>query len=160
MLNVRLAGDHLFGKLLFTWLSLVVSWVMSFCAVLFPMRCLGWDLELNWVIFWGFSFLLIQMIREEKSTGQKWVKGCNKAGTHLWVNIESTLIQRSDTESMLIQCGYIASADSLVCTHGISTSAMHMWFNSVRPHEKTWHHKESKRASLDSSFITILLISN
>ena len=58
MLNVRLAGGHLFGKLLFTWLSLVVSMVMSFCAVLFPTRCLGWDLELNWVSFWGFSFLL------------------------------------------------------------------------------------------------------
>ena len=40
-LRVRLAGDHLFGKLLFTWLSLVVSMVMSFCAVLFPTRCLG-----------------------------------------------------------------------------------------------------------------------
>ena len=25
MLNVRLAGDHLYGKLLFTWLSLVMS---------------------------------------------------------------------------------------------------------------------------------------
>ena len=36
-----LAGDHLFWKLLFTWLSLVVSMVMSFCAVLFPTRCLG-----------------------------------------------------------------------------------------------------------------------
>ena len=56
MLNVRLAGDHLFGKLLFTWLSLMVSMVMSFCAVLFPTRCLGWDLELNWVSFWGVSF--------------------------------------------------------------------------------------------------------
>ena len=31
----------LVGKLLFTWLSLVVSMVMSFCAVLFPTRCLG-----------------------------------------------------------------------------------------------------------------------
>ena len=41
LLNVRLAGDHLYGKLLFTWLSLVVSMVMSFCAVLFPTRCLG-----------------------------------------------------------------------------------------------------------------------
>ena len=40
-LNVRLAGDYLFGQLLFTWLSLVVSMVMSFCAVLFPTRCLG-----------------------------------------------------------------------------------------------------------------------
>ena len=45
MLNVRLAGGHLYGKQLFTWLSLVVSLVASFCAVLFPTRCLGeiWD---------------------------------------------------------------------------------------------------------------------
>ena len=59
MLNVRLAGDHLYGKLLFTWLSLVMSMMVSFCAVLFPTRCLGWDLELNWASFWGFSFLLL-----------------------------------------------------------------------------------------------------
>ena len=58
MLNVRLAGDHLYGKLLFTWLSLVMSMMVSFYAVLFPTRCLGWDIELNWVSFWGFSFLL------------------------------------------------------------------------------------------------------
>ena len=61
MLNVRLAGDQLYGKLLFTWLSLVVSMVVSFCAVLFPTRCLGWYLELNWVSFWGFSFLPIYL---------------------------------------------------------------------------------------------------
>ena len=55
---VRLAGDHLCGKLLFTWLSLVMSMTVSFCAVLFPTRYLGWDLDLNWVSFWGFSYLL------------------------------------------------------------------------------------------------------
>ena len=59
MLNVRLACDHLYGKLLFTWLSLVMSMVVSFCAVFFPTRCLGWDLELNWISFWGFSYLLL-----------------------------------------------------------------------------------------------------
>ena len=36
MLNVRLASCHLYGKQLFTWLSLVVSLMASFCAVLFP----------------------------------------------------------------------------------------------------------------------------
>ena len=36
MFNVRLAGDHLNGKLLFTWLSPVLSMMVSFCAVLFP----------------------------------------------------------------------------------------------------------------------------
>ena len=32
----------------------------SFCAVLFPTRCLRWDLGLNWVSFWGISYLLLQ----------------------------------------------------------------------------------------------------
>ena len=35
MLNVRLASGHLYGEQLFTWLSLVVSLMASFCAVLF-----------------------------------------------------------------------------------------------------------------------------
>ena len=45
MLNVRLAGGHLYGKQLFTWLSLVVSLMASFCAVLFPLDVLDetWD---------------------------------------------------------------------------------------------------------------------
>ena len=34
MLNIRLAGDYQYGKLLFTWLSLVMSLMVSFCAVL------------------------------------------------------------------------------------------------------------------------------
>ena len=41
MLNARLAGDHLYRKLLFTWLSLVMSMMVSFRAVRFPTRCLG-----------------------------------------------------------------------------------------------------------------------
>ena len=45
MLNVRLAGDHQYGKLLFTWLSLVMSLMVSFCAVFFPRDVLDeiWD---------------------------------------------------------------------------------------------------------------------
>ena len=35
MLNVRLADGHLYGKLLFTWLSLVMSVMVSFFAVPF-----------------------------------------------------------------------------------------------------------------------------
>ena len=41
MLNVRLDGDHPYGELLFTRLSLVMSMKVSFCAVLFPTRYLG-----------------------------------------------------------------------------------------------------------------------
>ena len=46
MLNVRLAGDHLYRKLLFTWLSLVLSLVVSFEQSLFPRGVLDeiWDL--------------------------------------------------------------------------------------------------------------------
>ena len=46
MFNVRLAGGHLYGKQLFTWLSLVVSLIASFCAVLFPLDVLDkiWEL--------------------------------------------------------------------------------------------------------------------
>ena len=40
MFNVRLVGGHLYGKQLFTWLSIVVSMSASFCAVLFPTSCL------------------------------------------------------------------------------------------------------------------------
>ena len=58
MFNVRLAGCHLYGKLLFTWLSVVVYLMASFCVVLFPTRCLRCDLGRNWVSFWGISYLL------------------------------------------------------------------------------------------------------
>ena len=37
MLNVRLAGDHLYGAVLLAGDSLMTS----FCTVLFPTRCLG-----------------------------------------------------------------------------------------------------------------------
>ena len=62
MLNVSLAGDHLYGKLLFTWLSLVMSVIVSFCAVLFPTRCLEkiWDLiELVSEGFPTYSFMYL-----------------------------------------------------------------------------------------------------
>ena len=36
LLDVRLAGDHLYGKLLFTWPSLVMPMMVSFYTVLSP----------------------------------------------------------------------------------------------------------------------------
>ena len=46
MFNVRLAGGHLYGKQLFTWLSLVVSLIASFVQFFFPLDVLDeiWDL--------------------------------------------------------------------------------------------------------------------
>ena len=45
MLNIRLAGGHLYGKQLFTWLSLVVSLMVSFVLSFFPLDVLDeiWD---------------------------------------------------------------------------------------------------------------------
>ena len=45
MLNVRLAGGHLYGKQLFTWLSQVVSLMASVVLSFFPLDVLDeiWD---------------------------------------------------------------------------------------------------------------------
>ena len=40
MFNVRLAGGHLYGKQLFTWLSLVVSLMATFVLSFFPLDVL------------------------------------------------------------------------------------------------------------------------
>ena len=46
MFNVSLAGGHLYGKQLFTWLSLVMSLMASFVLSFFPPDVLDeiWDL--------------------------------------------------------------------------------------------------------------------
>ena len=46
MLSVRLAGDHLYMKLLLTWLSLVMSLMVSIVLSVFPRDVLAeiWDL--------------------------------------------------------------------------------------------------------------------
>ena len=46
MLNVILVGGHLYGKQLFTWLSLVVSLMASFVLSFSPLDVLDeiWDL--------------------------------------------------------------------------------------------------------------------
>ena len=46
MFNVRLAGGHLYGKQLFTWLPLMVSLMASFVLSFFPLDVLDeiWDL--------------------------------------------------------------------------------------------------------------------
>ena len=46
MINVILAGGHLYGKQLFTWLSLVVSLMASFVLPFFPLDVLDeiWNL--------------------------------------------------------------------------------------------------------------------
>ena len=48
MFNVRLAGGHLYGKQLFTWLSLVVSFMASFVLSFFPLDVLDGIWDLRW----------------------------------------------------------------------------------------------------------------
>ena len=75
MFNVRLAGGHLYGKQLFTWLSLVVSFMVSFVLSFFPLDVLDgiWDLiesgfegfltySLAYIIFIGHSIGLRSVV--------------------------------------------------------------------------------------------------
>ena len=54
MFNVRLAGGHLYGKQLFTWLSLVVSLMASFGRSFFPLDVLDEILDLIQSVSEGF----------------------------------------------------------------------------------------------------------
>ena len=54
MLNVRLASGHLYGKQLFTWLSLVVFLMAFSRAVLFPTRFLDEILDVIESVSEGF----------------------------------------------------------------------------------------------------------
>ena len=69
MFNVRLAGGHLYGKQLFTWLSLVVSLMASFVLSFFPLDVLDeiWDLtesvsEGFLTYFWLYQVLIIAFL--------------------------------------------------------------------------------------------------
>ena len=54
LLNVRLAGDHLYGKLLFTWLSLVMYDGVFFLLSFFPRDVLDEILNLTESVSEGF----------------------------------------------------------------------------------------------------------
>ena len=66
MFNVRLAGGHLYGKQLFTWLSLVVSLMASFVLSFFPLDVLDEIWDLNESVSEGFltySYFRIRISR-------------------------------------------------------------------------------------------------
>ena len=79
MFNVRLAGGHLYGKQLFTWLSLMVSLMASFVLSFF-----------RWMPWMRSGTLLSQYLRDFLPTLQ-----CSSAEMHtllteiLWEVIES-----------------------------------------------------------------------
>ena len=83
MFNVLLEGGHLYGKQLFTWLSLVVSLMASFCAVLFPLDVLDeiWDViepvsERFLTYFYCVYRLIIYSILIHQSLGVEFLLNC------------------------------------------------------------------------------------
>ena len=74
MFDFRLASGHLYGKQLFTWLSLVVSLMASFVLSFFPLDVLDeiWDLiESVSEGFLTYSFMVLQCSRPVKLTGHQ-----------------------------------------------------------------------------------------
>ena len=72
MFNVRLAGGHLYGKQLFTWLSLVMSLMASFVLFFFPLDVLDeiWDLIES--VSEGFlTYSITSQISSKTSSGKK-----------------------------------------------------------------------------------------
>ena len=78
MFNVRLAGGHLYGKQLFTWLSLVVSLMASFVLSFFPLDVLDeiWDLIES--VSEGFLTYFSMFQRIGKKNNQSSVSDANR----------------------------------------------------------------------------------
>ena len=69
MFNVRLAAGHLYGKQLFTWLSLVVSLMAPFVLSFFPLDVLDEICDLIKSVSEGFlTYSFIQENSEDNGT--------------------------------------------------------------------------------------------
>ena len=78
MFNVRLAGGHLYGKQLFTWLSLVVSFMASFVLSFFPLDVLDGIWDLNKSVSEGFLTYSFSAGRV-----QLWIRSAEQPGEHI-----------------------------------------------------------------------------
>ena len=85
MFNVKLAGGHLYGKQLFTWLSLLVSLMASFVLSFFPLDALDeiWDFiesVCEGFLTYSFKYLIsLHRFRDFLQTNEKNV-GCGDVG--------------------------------------------------------------------------------
>ena len=64
MFNVRLASGHLYGKQLFTWLSLVVSWMAYFVLPVFPLDALDEICDVTESVSEGFLTYSFELLSE------------------------------------------------------------------------------------------------
>ena len=71
--------------------NVVMYMMVSFCAVLFPTRCLGWDVVLNWVSFWGFSFLLSLSLIPTHTSWYHFVQKIHWISAYLFLDVFFTL---------------------------------------------------------------------
>ena len=93
MFNVRLAGGHLYGKQLFTWLSLVVSLMASFVLSFFPLDVLDeiWDLiESVSEGFLTYSSVILQCHRIFNSPRR--IRLCQQIQFHMTKNLKFTVL--------------------------------------------------------------------
>ena len=67
MFDVRLAGGHLYGKQLFTWLSIVVFLMASFVLSFFPLDVLDEIRDLIESVSEGFLTYSSILLRQNKT---------------------------------------------------------------------------------------------
>ena len=111
MLNVRLAGDHLDGKLLFTWLSLVMSMMVSFVLSFFPRDVSDEILNLIESVSQGFPTYsytrLSQTLVNGRACALKYLSdGCFKDTCLILVSDFQESLQVDSTVFFQIEDGY------------------------------------------------------
>ena len=97
MLIVRLAGDHLYGKLLFTWLSLVMSMMVSFVLFFFPRGVLGEILNLIESVSGGFPSYFY---RKERTSVIISISTSFVETKWIYVKVSGNSLGRSKSESL------------------------------------------------------------
>ena len=106
MFNVRLASGHLYGKQLFTWLSLVVSLMASFVLSFFPLGVLDEIGDLIELVSEGF----LTYFYNEFSSKSKFFLLHNRIhfGNESKVEVTKTvcLIKTNDKEEHNEVCAY------------------------------------------------------
>ena len=114
MLNVRLAGDHLFGKYLFTWLSLVMSYWCLFVLSFFPRDVLDEIWDLIGSVSEGFSTYICANVRQ-----------------HMWKANSTARISQADDYQAELDSNHIYTFQSQ-STLVISTSVISNYRSSQR----------------------------
>ena len=88
MLDVRLAGDHQYGKLLFTWVSLLVSLTVSFYAVFFALDVLNELWDWNEPVAEGFPTYFYYFPSKHTTFKKQWINPDPRSWRWLNLNLK------------------------------------------------------------------------